>query len=92
MRYLFAILVPPLGILLCKRPVHFVVNLVVWLISLPLVLFLGIGLIGWLACIAHAVAVCRMSSVDKRLDRLVDAIRSSGPAQTAAPVEPTPSA
>ncbi|HEX8340118.1 MAG TPA: hypothetical protein VF624_04350 [Tepidisphaeraceae bacterium] len=92
MRYLLAIVTPPLGILLCKRPMHFVVNLVVWLISLPLVLFLGIGLIGWFVCIVHAVAVCRMSSVDKRLDRLVDAIRSSGPSPTAAPTESTPSA
>lgn len=75
MRYIFAIVVPPLGVLLCKRPWHFVFNLVLWLCSLPMILFVGIGLIGVVICMLHALAVCRMSSVDKRLDRLVNALQ-----------------
>ena len=79
MRYIVAVIVPPLAIAMCKRWGHFVFNLVVWLVSLPLILFLGVGLIGWLICTAHALIVCRMSSIDKRMDRLVNAIQESRP-------------
>ena len=80
MRYLFAFLVPPVAVFMCKRTGQGVLNLIVWLISLPLILFLGLGLIGWLLCTLHAIACCRMSSIDKRVDRMVEAIgkRSAG--------------
>ena len=77
MRYLIAFFVPPLAIAMCKRWGHFVVNLVLWLVSLPLILFMGVGLILWLVCIIHALAVCKMSSLDKRVDRLVSAMQQS---------------
>jgi hypothetical protein len=77
MRYIVAFIIPPLAIAMCGRWGHFIVNLVMWLVSLPLIFFLGIGLIGWAICIAHALIVCRMSSVDKRLNRLVNAIQES---------------
>jgi hypothetical protein len=76
MRYLVSFVVPPLGILMCKRWGHAIVNLIFWLASFPLLFFMGIGVVVWLLCIAHALAVCRMSSVDKRLNRLVGAIQS----------------
>jgi hypothetical protein len=74
MRYLFAFLCPPLAILMCKRPGQFVINLVFWLASIPAIFFLGLGLIIWLICTIHALSVCRVSSIDKRVDRVVRAI------------------
>ncbi|MDB5324513.1 MAG: hypothetical protein JWM57_82 [Phycisphaerales bacterium] len=74
MRYVFAIFIPPVGVLMCHRPVHFVINLIVWLLAIPLVLVMGLGILLWLFCVIHALTVCRVSSMDKRLDRLVAAI------------------
>jgi uncharacterized integral membrane protein len=79
MRYVFAFLLPPLSIAMCKRWGHFTFNLIFWLISLPLIFFVGLGLIGWLLCTIHALIVCRISSVDKRVDRLVAAIQAQPP-------------
>ncbi len=76
MRYFFAVVVPPLGILLCKRYVHFVINLILWLISLILIPVFGLGLVGWMVCASYAVSVCKVSSIDKRVDRIVNAIES----------------
>jgi hypothetical protein len=76
MRYLFAFLLPPLAIAMCKRWGHFVVNLLFFIASFPMIFVLGIGLVMWLLCIVHALIVCRMSSVDKRVDRLVQAIQA----------------
>ena len=80
MRYVFAFLLPPLSVAMCGRWGHFTFNLIFWLISLPLIFFVGLGLIGWLLCTIHALIVCRMSSLDKRLNRLVSAIQDSRPA------------
>jgi uncharacterized membrane protein YqaE (UPF0057 family) len=77
MRYIFAFLIPPLSVALCKRWGHFTFNLILWLVSMPAILFVGIGLIGWLICIIHALAVCRMSSIDKRVNRLVEAVQAA---------------
>jgi hypothetical protein len=68
MRYIIAILVPPLAILLCGRWVHFVVNLILWLLSFPLLFFMGIGIFVWLLCAAYAIAICRTASMDKRVN------------------------
>ena len=85
MRYIFAVFIPPLGILMCKRYGHFAVNLIFWLISLPLTLFMGVGIVMWIICIVHAISVCKVSSIDKRLDRLVNAIEARNPQPTATP-------
>ena len=77
MRYFVAFIVPPVAVAMCKRWSHFAVNLILWLLSIPLMLFMGVGIIVWLICIAHAIAVCRMSSVDKRVDRIVSAVQQS---------------
>jgi uncharacterized membrane protein YqaE (UPF0057 family) len=73
MRYLIAFIVPPLAIALCKRWGHFVVNLIFFILSVPLCFF-GVGVLVWVICIAHALAVCKVSSIDKRIDRMVKAI------------------
>jgi uncharacterized membrane protein YqaE (UPF0057 family) len=77
MRYIFAFLVPPLAIAMCGRWGHFVVNLIFWLISMPLIMFMGLGLIGWLICTIHAISICKVSSIDKRVNRIVGAIQNS---------------
>jgi hypothetical protein len=82
MRYVFAFLVPPLAIAMCGRWVHFVINLIVWLISIPLIFFIGLGLVGWLLCIIHALIVCKMALVDKRMDRIVNAIQRGSETST----------
>ena len=79
MRYVLAFFLPPVSIAMCQRWGHFAFNLIIWLISLPLILFLGIGLIGWLVCTIHALAVCKMSSIDKRVNRRVAAIQGQPP-------------
>jgi uncharacterized membrane protein YqaE (UPF0057 family) len=84
MRYFFAIVLPPLGIFMCKRYVQFAVNLIFWLLGLILIPVFGIGLFIWLMCIAHAIMVCKVSSIDKRVDRIVNAIESRNQAQAAA--------
>jgi uncharacterized membrane protein YqaE (UPF0057 family) len=82
MRYLFAFFIPPLAVLLCKRPGQFVVNLIIWLISIPVIFFFGLGLIGWLICSVHALAVCKASSIDKRINRVVAAIEARSNPET----------
>ena len=79
MRYIFAIIVPPLGVALCKRWGHFVFNLILWIASFPLIAVLGIGFVTWFICVVHALIVCRMSSVDKRVDRMVAAMQQAQP-------------
>jgi uncharacterized membrane protein YqaE (UPF0057 family) len=81
MRYIIAIFVPPLAILLCGRWVHFVVNLILWLLSFPLLFFMGIGIFVWLLCAAYAIAICRTASMDKRVNRLVQAIETQKASQ-----------
>ncbi len=88
MRYIFALVIPPLGILMCKRWGHAIINLVFWIASFPLLFFFGIGIILWLLCVIHALALCRVSSIDKRVDKLVTAIEH----RSGAPVADRPTA
>jgi uncharacterized membrane protein YqaE (UPF0057 family) len=81
MRYLFAFIIPPLAIALCGRWVHFVINLVFSILAILMIPILGIGIVMWFLCTIHALSVCRISSVDKRVDRIVQAIQTQkGPA------------
>lgn len=79
MRFVLAIFLPPLAVLACKRPFQFVLNLTVWLVSLPLILFMGVGLLGWVFCTAHALFLCGNALTERRLDRVVRAIESNRP-------------
>lgn len=74
MRYLFAIIAPPVALLICGKPVQFVVNLVLWLASFPLLFLFGSGFILWFVCMIHALAVCGAKRQDKQLNKLVKAI------------------
>lgn len=75
MRYLLAIFLPPLAVLVCKKPLQFVVNLLIWLVSLPLLFFMGVGVFIWLLCSVHALIVCSNTTADRRVERLVNAIQ-----------------
>ena len=57
-KYLVAILVPPVALLIIGKPFQFILNFTLWLISIPLALMFGIGIVLWLVCIAHAVEAC----------------------------------
>jgi membrane protein implicated in regulation of membrane protease activity len=58
MKYLVALIIPPLALLWIGKPAHFVLNACLWIISIPLTLMFGVFAILWLACIAHAVGMC----------------------------------
>jgi len=62
MRYLIAILLPPLAVLLCGKPIQAILN-----IFLTLLL--------WVPGVVHALFVVNSHLDDKRTDRVVQAIR-----------------
>lgn len=84
MRYILAFFVPPLAILLCGKPFQFILNLIFWLASIPLIFMMGIGFFVWLICAAHAVIVCRSKFAEAQVGRIVSAIQSQGAAIAAA--------
>lgn len=63
MKYLFAIFLPPLAVLLCGKPFQFLLNIILTLLF-------------WLPGIIHAVAVVGAYNADKRTEKLVRAINS----------------
>lgn len=74
MRYLLALLLPPVAILLCGKPIQFIVSLILCVV-IVLLMFVGIGLfLAWVPAI-HAVFVVHSHLADKRTDRVVKAIR-----------------
>jgi len=62
MRYLLAIILPPLAILLCGKPLQFILNI-------PLTLLF------WVPGVLHALLVVHSHLADQRTDRVVRAIR-----------------
>lgn len=62
MRYLIAILLPPLAVLMCGKPFQFLLNLVLTLIF-------------WVPGMIHALLVVHDHLEDRRADRIVDAMR-----------------
>lgn len=65
MRYLLAIILPPVAVLLCGKPVQFVLNIL-------LTLFF------WVPGMIHAILVVHTHLEDKRTDRVVEAIQRRG--------------
>ena len=62
MRYLLAIVLPPLAVLLCAKPIQALLNFV-------LTLFF------WIPGVIHALMVVNTYFEDRRTDRVLDAIR-----------------
>lgn len=62
MRYFLAILLPPLAVFLCGKPVQAILNIL-------------LTLLGWLPGIIHALFVVNSHLADKRNKELVAAIK-----------------
>lgn len=63
MRYLLAIFLPPVAVLLCKKPMQAV-------LSIFLTMFF------WIPGVIHALFIVSNHMADKRTDRIVSAIKS----------------
>jgi uncharacterized membrane protein YqaE (UPF0057 family) len=64
MRYLLAIILPPVAVFLCGKPVQAILNL------LLTILF-------WIPGVVHALFVVHSHLADKRTDRLMEAVEKS---------------
>lgn len=60
--YLIAIILPPLAVLLCGKPVQFILNLI-------------LCLFGWLPGLIHAILVVADEKARERNQELIDAIK-----------------
>ncbi len=63
MRYFLAIILPPLAVFLCGKPIQGVLNIV-------------LTILGIIPGIIHALFVVHAHLADKRNEKLVDAIKS----------------
>ena len=63
MRYLIALLLPPLAVLLCGKPFQAILNI-------------ALTLFFWLPGAAHACLLVHNDLADKRAGKIVEAIRS----------------
>jgi uncharacterized membrane protein YqaE (UPF0057 family) len=67
MRYLIAIILPPLAILLCGKPLQAIIALI-----------LQITILGWIPAAVWAVLVVHSYQADQRTNRIVKALRRQG--------------
>lgn len=65
MRYFLAIVLPPLAVILCGKPIQAILNIV-------------LTCLGWIPGVIHAFFVVNGHLADKRTDRLEKAIRQNG--------------
>ena len=61
MRYIIAIILPPLAVLLCGKPFQFLLNILLTLMF-------------WIPGVIHALCVVNSHLADKRTDRITRAI------------------
>jgi len=64
--YLLAIILPPIAVLLCGKPIQFFFNIILTLLF-------------WVPGMIHAILVVNSHLADKRTARLEKAIRESAP-------------
>lgn len=64
MKYFIAIILPPLAVLLCGKPVQFVLNVILTLLF-------------WIPGMIHAILVVNSHLADKRADRIAKAVSKS---------------
>lgn len=65
MRYLLAILLPPVAVIMCGKPMQALLNLILTLLL-------------WIPGVIHAILVVNSYFADKRTDQIEKAIRESG--------------
>jgi uncharacterized membrane protein YqaE (UPF0057 family) len=58
MRYFLAIILPPLAVLLCGKPIHFILNII-------------LTILGWIPGVIHAILVVNSYFADKRADKII---------------------
>ncbi|MBE0440396.1 MAG: YqaE/Pmp3 family membrane protein [Gammaproteobacteria bacterium] len=63
MRYLFAIILPPLAVFLCGKPIQGVLNIFLTLLF-------------WIPGMIHALFVVNSHLADKRTNRIIDALKT----------------
>ncbi len=61
MRYFLAIVLPPVAVLLCGKPVQFILNILLTLLF-------------WIPGVVHAILVVNSHLADKRADKIVKAV------------------
>ena len=61
MRYFLAIILPPLAVLLCGKPIQFILNIFLTLLF-------------WIPGVIHAILVVNSHLADKRADKIVKAV------------------
>ena len=64
MLYLLAIILPPVAVLICGKPIQAVFNLILTLLL-------------WIPGVVHAIFVVHSHLADRRTDRIIDAISKS---------------
>lgn len=64
MRYLLAVILPPLAVLLCGKPGQALLNLI-------------LTIIGWLPGVIHAILVVNSHKADRRNKELIEAIQQN---------------
>ncbi len=64
MRYVLAILLPPLAVFLCAKPFQAIINIVLCIFF-------------WIPGVIHALFVVHSHLADKRTEQIVDAIKES---------------
>lgn len=67
MRYLLAVILPPVAVLICGKPIQALLNLVLTLLF-------------WIPGLIHALFVVNGYYADKRTDRVIEAIKEKGSA------------
>lgn len=65
MRYFLAIILPPVAVLLCGKPIQALLNLILTLLL-------------WLPGVVHACLVVHEHYSDKRAARVIEAVRAGG--------------
>lgn len=65
MRYLLAILLPPVAVFLCGKPVQGIISIFLTLLF-------------WIPGVIHALFVVHSHLADKRTEKIVDAIKEQG--------------
>jgi uncharacterized membrane protein YqaE (UPF0057 family) len=64
LRYILAIILPPLAVLLCGKPIQALLNIF-------------LTLLGWVPGMIHAILVVNSHKADKRVARIENAIKAS---------------
>jgi uncharacterized membrane protein YqaE (UPF0057 family) len=65
MRYLLAVILPPVAVLICGKPIQALLNLVLTLLF-------------WIPGLIHAIFVVNGYYADQRTDRVIEAIKEKG--------------